>query len=40
MAIWIYVAGVIVALVAFALVIYYHDKSLTVGGLAKAMLNG
>ena len=38
MAIWIYVAGVIVALISFALVIYYYDKSLTVGGLARAIL--
>ena len=38
MAIWFYVAGVIVALISFALVIYYHHKRMTVGGLAMAIL--
>lgn len=38
MAIWIYIAGVIVALVAFALIIYYEDKKLTVGTLTKAIV--
>lgn len=36
MVIWIYVAGVIAALVAFALIIYYDDKKLTVGTLTRA----
>ena len=38
MAIWIYIAGVIAALVAFALIIYYEDKKLTVGTLIRAIV--
>lgn len=38
MAIWIYITGVIAALISFALVIYYHDKNLTVGTLTIAIL--
>lgn len=38
MAILVYVAGVIVALISFALVIYYHHKRMTVGRLTMAIL--
>ena len=38
MEVWIYISGVIAALVAFALVVYYEDKRLTVGTLAKVLL--
>ena len=38
MAIWIYVTGVIAALVAFALIIYYESKKLTVGTLTMAIV--
>lgn len=38
MVIWIYVTGVIAALVAFALVIYYENKKLTVGTLTSAIV--
>ena len=38
MGFWIYITGVIVAFVAFALVIYYRDKKMTVGTLTLAVL--
>lgn len=38
MAIWIYITGVIAALIAFALIIYFEDKKLTLGTLIWAIL--
>ena len=39
MAIWIYITGVIAALISFALVVDHIDKRLTVGILAQALLS-
>lgn len=38
MAIWIYITGVIAALISLALVVDHIDKRLTVGTLAKGLL--